>query len=1160
MRKKILLSFPLLLLLILALPGASYALTWQHIASGTQQLPTPQTSTQQTASLILDIDKDGDNDFVIASRRAANAVVWFRRENNGWTQYIIDNSTLRIDAGGDFHDIDNDGDLDVSFAGDGGANYIYWWENPSPNFSPSQTWTRHSIMNTGANQHHDQEFGDVDGDGKKELVFWNQNEPGLFVAENPTNPKSVSNWPRAKIFTSTPQHEGLDLYDVDLDGKVDIVGGGLWFKHTGGTNYQANVIDNSRAYTRTAVGQLIPGGRPEVVISDGDNPGSVDMYSWNGSSWTKRLLANVENGHSLEIADINNDGKLDIFSAEMRVNSTNPESKIRLFINDGSGNFTIEIAATGFDNHESKLGDLDRDGDVDILGKPYNHQTPRLNIWLQQGGGTPPTPTGTGGGGLDSWSRRVIDSTKPWKSLFIYGADLDGDNKKDIITGGWWYKNPGTASGNWGTRRLIGSPLNNAALLEDFDKDGDMDIFGSQWNGSAANPQLAWAQNNNNGSFVIKSNIAQANGDFLQGATFSQANAKKIALSWHRNGNGIHEISIPTNPITQNWTIQTISTTNLQEGLSSDDIDRDGDSDLLLGTKWLKNNSGSWSSHTLHVTSALPDRNELIDIDKDGKLDAVIGYEAISKPGVLAWYKQGASPEGLWAERIIASDIIGPMSIDTADMDGDGDIDIVVGEHNTQQPTTAKLFVFENTGNATSWTKHLIYTGDEHHMGAQINDIDSDGDMDILSIGWTHGKTLLYENTGGSTIPTPTSTGSTPTNPPGGGTNASLQILLHGIGNGGDNVSPTSLGNMNPERPSRSVSLELFNGNNQSMGVKTGTVSFNQSTGAFNGVVNLGTISTGAYTVKVVSPNYLRKSYPGIVSVTANQTITLPSISLVAGDSNNDNKLSILDYNIIIDCYSDLTPPRNCADSQKKQSSDLTDDGMINQFDYNLFLRELSVQGGDGGTTPQPTSPNPTNTPPPGATNTPNPTNPPGNGDEEIKLFDEFVQFASTDNGFHRLHEGNSPWPPHVPTNWKQPIDYFNSVWQYRIQVIANPTNQASKLQLCFWKIPGFSPENCAFNISQNGIGTYTYASSPAISGANNSGWARINGGALDFLTPDTYRSSIILRGPTNCVVTTKGQVSNKCPELFDKLKDMRFKLTVIMVPHGQTFSGWGNY
>jgi len=34
----------------------------------------------------------------------------------------------------------------------------------------------------------------------------------------------------------------------------------------------------------------------------------------------------------------------------------------------------------------------------------------------------------------------------------------------------------------------------------------------------------------------------------------------------------------------------------------------------------------------------------------------------------------------------------------------------------------------------------------EHHDGAVLADIDDDGDLDILSIGWSHGRVLLYEN------------------------------------------------------------------------------------------------------------------------------------------------------------------------------------------------------------------------------------------------------------------------------------------------------------------------------------------------------------------------------------------------------------------------------
>ena len=43
------------------------------------------------------------------------------------------------------------------------------------------------------------------------------------------------------------------------------------------------------------------------------------------------------------------------------------------------------------------------------------------------------------------------------------------------------------------------------------------------------------------------------------------------------------------------------------------------------------------------------------------------------------------------------------------------------------------------------WTI-LIYTGDEHHDGAQVVDIDNDGDYDLISIGWGHDQVVLYEN------------------------------------------------------------------------------------------------------------------------------------------------------------------------------------------------------------------------------------------------------------------------------------------------------------------------------------------------------------------------------------------------------------------------------
>ena len=351
-------------------------------------------------------------------------------------------------------------------------------------------------------------------------------------------------------------------------------------------------------------------------------------------------------------------------------------------------------------------------------------------------------------GSLDQWQRHVVDGARPWKAVFIDGADINGDPWPDIVTGGWWYENPGAATGGW-TRHTIGSPLNNMAAVYDFDGDGDQDILGTEGQGADSNPNFRWAQNDGAGGFSVLDNVDSGDGDFLQGVAVErfEGGALEVALSWHATGKGVQKLAVPgSDPSTEQWTRSLLSGTSQDEDLSSGDIDRDGDQDLLLGTKWLRNDEGSWTSYTLNPAEGAPDRNELADINDDGKLDAVVGFEAVSVLGKLAWYEQGADPTGTWTEREIAT-VIGPMSLDVADMDGDGDMDVVVGEHNTADPASARLLVFENVdGHGASWQEHVVHTGDEHHDGARVVDLDGDGDLDIISIGWTHGRVLWYEN------------------------------------------------------------------------------------------------------------------------------------------------------------------------------------------------------------------------------------------------------------------------------------------------------------------------------------------------------------------------------------------------------------------------------
>ena len=177
------------------------------------------------------------------------------------------------------------------------------------------------------------------------------------------------------------------------------------------------------------------------------------------------------------------------------------------------------------------------------------------------------------------------------------------------------------------------------------------------------------------------------------------------------------------------------------------------------------------------------------------------------------------------------------------------------------------------------------------------------------------------------------------------GLRVSFTALLDGIGSAGDSQNPTNstLSNKNPLHPTRDVVIEVFDSAAELVGTANGTMNYSPQNGNFVGSADFGTsLSGGNYLVKIKSPQYLRQNFTGITTLTpGDQPNALPLVTLIAGDVNGDNVLSILDYNLILGCYSDLAPAKACTPEQKL-ATDINDDGNVNQLDYNLFLRELS--------------------------------------------------------------------------------------------------------------------------------------------------------------------------------------------------------------------------
>ncbi len=184
----------------------------------------------------------------------------------------------------------------------------------------------------------------------------------------------------------------------------------------------------------------------------------------------------------------------------------------------------------------------------------------------------------------------------------------------------------------------------------------------------------------------------------------------------------------------------------------------------------------------------------------------------------------------------------------------------------------------------------------------------------------------------------------------GNGTTLSLTVFLHGIGASGDNSNPTgnSLSNKTPKHTTRRANVSIYDTTNKLVATSFGDIVYSSASGNYKGNVTTSTpVPAGSYNVRVGTNQHLFRRIAGIQNIASSGANILPAIALVTGDIDDNNKLDILDYNALIGCYTDLLPAPSCVGQAKQLATDINDDGLVNQTDYNLFLREIANQPGE---------------------------------------------------------------------------------------------------------------------------------------------------------------------------------------------------------------------
>ncbi len=332
-------------------------------------------------------------------------------------------------------DFDGDGRNDLAVAAFG-ANAVNIFRNihSSGPLSPGSFDTRQQYA-TGTNPWKIAS-GDLDGDGRLDLVTSNHNGSSLTILRNTSSPGSITLAPPVTISTTSATQ--VTIADVDLDGKPDIVTTSMnsdlmsVFRNqtTGTTISFAPQVDfwSGDLALAIAAGDLTDDGRPEIVVTSNSTVNtSIFVYrntATPGAITTGSFDAPMELGTDtsttgVSLGDIDGDGKTDI----LVVNSFGGDANIQILRNNGTGgSFSVGLPYIfmpgGIGAETILLTDANGDGLPDPVTTTGNA------IAVFQNTSTP---------GSISLSPQVTfpSGTTPYG---VAAGDLNGDGLVDLVT------------------------------------------------------------------------------------------------------------------------------------------------------------------------------------------------------------------------------------------------------------------------------------------------------------------------------------------------------------------------------------------------------------------------------------------------------------------------------------------------------------------------------------------------------------------------------------------------------------------------------------------------------------------------------------------------------------------------------------------------------
>jgi len=231
-----------------------------------------------------------------------------------------------------------------------------------------------------------------------------------------------------------------------------------------------------------------------------------------------------------------------------------------------------------------------------------------------------------------------------------------------------------------------------------------------------------------NSSLLHVDGISGPNGDYDSGWIYYESN---IAL-----GAGNHTL-------TAGLYANELSGSNEWTEASFDDISVGVADDYVMTLDVVDTNIApsfgrlGFTSHTITTAADGARSVTTADVDGDGDLDVLSASQDDDK---IAWYENDGSEN--FAAHTISTAANGAQFVTTADVDGDGDLDVLSASFNDN-----KIAWYENDG-SENFTERTITTAANGAWSVTTADVDGDGDLDVLSASFNDNKIAWYENDG----------------------------------------------------------------------------------------------------------------------------------------------------------------------------------------------------------------------------------------------------------------------------------------------------------------------------------------------------------------------------------------------------------------------------